>query len=305
MPSVDQETELRERAYSRKLQLTALGGLFLVSLSDTRINKWLDDVLFIHLPFVEVGFALLIAAFLGWAVDKELKRGLVRDAVSAALGYLLPDPLKSELRWVYEQNILASQTYHVRFEHDEKRGIVFFYGQATRILRNISNEKVKHEVGGGIDEWFHPCNDQGMIISCTMTRKNVVTTIPTKSHAVGISYGFADPILMDPHEEIELSFSYRYAMPECGMEVLTFGTPIENPLVTAEIPATLRARVVFSNRSPTKMQDNPVTGYLSVPLKGVLLPFQDIRIYWYSAEQLAARERSITKQLVARETSIT
>ncbi len=291
--AVDQEMDSEEGAYKKKLLLLALTGAFFVMFSDSRIDKWLKNELFIHLPFVEVGFAFLIAFLLGWAIDTELKRGLVRDAVRSALGYLLPDALKPELRWVYEQKFLAMQTYHVRLQHDEEKQMVFFHGHVTRIIKNTSGEKAEYEVGGGTDEWFHPSGDEGVILGASMTRNNVETVIPIKKHVVGMTYGLDKPIVLEPGEEIEVSFSYRYAMYECGMELLTFGKPIADPLVTVEVPPTLRARVLFSNRMPTKIMDKPAGGYLSSPLKGVLLPFQDIRVYWYTERQLEAREKSL------------
>lgn len=99
---------------------------------------------------------------------------------------------------------------------------------------------------------------------------------------------------MAPKEEIEISFAYKYTMYECGMELLTFGKPIEDPLVTVEVPESLRARVVYSNRAPTKMDEaKPDFGYLSVPMKGVLLPLQVIRVLWMTAKQLQERQATL------------
>src|SRR6266446_10513793 len=87
------------RRLAGKRQLTEiglLGILFLVGAHSISSEPW-NDLL------VELGIAFVIASLLGYIVDEQLKRGLVEDAVSASIGYLLPDPLKNELKWVYDQ----------------------------------------------------------------------------------------------------------------------------------------------------------------------------------------------------------
>ena len=75
-----------------------------------------------------------MAAVLGLIVDEALKKDLVRDAVSATLGYLLPPSLKAKLGWIYGQRFVASQTLAVRLEHEPENGLVRFHGLVSRVF---------------------------------------------------------------------------------------------------------------------------------------------------------------------------
>ena len=67
-------------------------------------------LLFLTIPlnfFHELGHAFLIAAVLGWLVDKSLKTKLVRDAFEAAYGYVLAPELKQEIHRVMNYRFLC------------------------------------------------------------------------------------------------------------------------------------------------------------------------------------------------------
>ena len=51
--------------------------------------------------------ALAVACFLGLFVDRALKRHVVRDVFSAAIGYILPQYLRDELAAIYENAIVC------------------------------------------------------------------------------------------------------------------------------------------------------------------------------------------------------
>src|SRR2546430_211554 len=59
--------------------------------------------------FEHLFMALAVASFIGLFIELTLQRRLARNVFEAALGYLLPDRLKTELRWVYNQQIIATQ----------------------------------------------------------------------------------------------------------------------------------------------------------------------------------------------------
>src|SRR5262247_2623277 len=102
-------------------------------------SGWIDGwPLLIRELVAEVGRAGIVAAILGTIVDEALKRDLVRDAVSATLGYLLAPALKAKLGWVYGQRFVATQTFAVRLEHEPDNGLVRFHGLVTRDIRNVS-----------------------------------------------------------------------------------------------------------------------------------------------------------------------
>src|SRR4051812_37749479 len=98
------DDERNERRFRIQNTLVAAGlwGLLLVMVAHLHSYSDLLEGL-----VSEAGKALLVAAVLGYVVDHALKHELVRDAVSAALGYLLPPQLRGEMDWVYGQKVIA------------------------------------------------------------------------------------------------------------------------------------------------------------------------------------------------------
>lgn len=103
-----------------------------------------------------LGAALIIAALLGATVDLFLRQRLVRDAVEAAFGSMLPEPLREELRWIYEQRFLVSQRYDIRLEHFPDKNLVIYHAKVVRVIKNESGEKRELTFSGGTQECFNP-----------------------------------------------------------------------------------------------------------------------------------------------------
>lgn len=247
------------------------------------------------LPISEVGMAFLVAAILGWVVDDALKRDLIRNAVATALGYLLPDSLKDELRWLYDQKFLTEQTFSVRLEHRaEERGAIF-HGHYVRTIRNNSGEKAAPDIHGGADEWFHHSTST-RVTKCGITRNGAFEPIETYDNITGIGYDCNGTIELEPDQALQVEMAYTMFVPENGMEILTHNYPIDQPLVTLDIPDTLKARVIFSHRvKRSDVAPSPESGHFSRRLSGVLLPHTDIRIYWNPASEMDARAQTITR----------
>src|SRR5215203_7463320 len=97
----------RDRSPVVGLTILALVGLALAALDWTEFG-----ISWSHIR-VALGESLIVAAALGFTVDFFYKRALARDAFEASLGYLLPEELKPELRWIYAQQIVC-------VEHQER-----------------------------------------------------------------------------------------------------------------------------------------------------------------------------------------
>ncbi|MGB7543798.1 MAG: hypothetical protein WBM28_17495, partial [Burkholderiales bacterium] len=269
---IDAEGKERNVATGSLLCLIAVLGVCFVLLAHSVTAKNWDELW--RGLFDEVGKALIVSGILGLIVDRALKQDLIRNAVAAAIGYLLPESLKAELSWVYGQKFLVEQTFHVRLEHRPEKHLVFFHGHVTRVIRNTSGEKAEPRIGGGTDEWFNS-ESESRITTCGFTRKNIFTPIQPTKNIVGIGYVCPEKIELEPNESIEVVMAYILTLGEHGTELLTHGYPIENPLVTLEVPDTLKARVVFSHRAKFYEESLPQSGSISRRLSGMLLPHQD------------------------------
>ena len=230
-----------------------------------------------------IGIALVVASVLGLTVDWTIRAGLVSDAVHAALGYLLPEQLKPELAWLYDQKIMVQQTYDVRLEHSPEDNTVRFCGRYHRRFRNVSETRTKVSIGGGSDEWFHP-KGETIIDACEYRRIRNGEPGPTeqitlKRGALGIGYEVGD-VSIDPDEIIDLTMSYSMWRPEHGYEFLVHRHLIDRPTVNIEVPASLVAFVTFAHRS-NYSESEYQSGKFSKTLERVLLPHQEIRICWH------------------------
>jgi hypothetical protein len=237
----------------------------------------------------EIGKALIVAAVLGWAVDLALKQDLVRDAVEAALGYLLPPQLRNEMEWVYGQNLMAEQTFNIVLEHQPEKHTVIVHATYDRIIRNLSRETVKVRIAGGTDEWYRdsPATIHTAEYRYLRDGKYQPTVKLAVKRAPGsIGYGSEEKIDLRPDEMIHLTVAYDLPCPDNGMESLTYRYPIENPVVQVRVPNTLRAHINIRHRGHSYPYKDWETGYISARLDGTLLPHQDIYVLWHRADDL-------------------
>jgi len=282
----------RRLAVKRLLvEFILLGGLLIALPQLSITSAYLPEEL--NHTVVELGKALLIAGILGWAIDEALKNDLVREAVAASLGYLLPERLKPELRWLYDQKVLAGQDFNVRLEHIPEKRCVIFHGTVKRRIENVSSEKTKVKLSGGIDDWFRE-HGSSEITACSWKRiekdEKSSAAVPIKQQLspVGISYDAGEQILK-PEEIIEILMSYRLYLPDHGMEFLTYRYLIDRPTITVEAPATLKVFVTFSHRDRYDEEVRSDASVFSFTLERILLPHQDIKVYWHRADEVEER----------------
>src|SRR5438552_16280323 len=54
-----------------------------------------------------LGMAIAVAGCIGVVIELTLQREITRNVFRAAIGYLLPDELRAELRWIYSLPFLC------------------------------------------------------------------------------------------------------------------------------------------------------------------------------------------------------
>lgn len=281
---------LRQRSTHRLLVLISLLGLVLLLIAhdDRVIAVWLSPLV------TELGLAFVIAAILGAIVDRELKQGLLTDAVEAALGYLLPAELKSELKWIYGLKFMAEQHFHVRLEHLQEERAVILHATVSRRIENVSNTTEKIDIVGGTEEWFVP-GHRTSIVTCEYRltksgddRGSKPVSLQQTEESFGITYGPSEVILA-PGDRVEILFAYKMPAPDHGMTDLTFRYPIRSPEVTVEAPESLKALITISHRSRYNHDDPWKSGYSSQTVRGVLIPHQPIILMWHQSAEFDKR----------------
>ena len=80
-------------------------------IAEDRIGNWFTVI-------NHIGIAFLVAGILGITIELFLSQRLAEDAFKATIGYLLPDELKPEMEWVYQQKTIANSSSLMIFSID-------------------------------------------------------------------------------------------------------------------------------------------------------------------------------------------
>lgn len=276
-------TKWRELAVQRLLGEFVLLGIVAVVVPQLPEVAELYPEWVLH-SCIEFGKAFVVAGVLGWSIDRALKAELVKDAVYAALGYLLPERLKPELRWLYDKKVVVTQTFNARIEHLQEHKAVRLHGTYNRRFENVSGQTtVLERIGGGTSEMFSPIEESA--ITCCEYRfirrdeAEKTLQIPIHKSALGIGYELKNVSLAEG-EAIELTLTYTMIFPENGCEYLTHDNLIDRPLVNLDVDPTIVASITFSHRTKYTEASPARSGHISTRLERMLLPHQDIRIQW-------------------------
>jgi hypothetical protein len=266
-----------------------------------------------------LGESFIVAAALGLTVDFFYKRELARDAFEASLGYLLPEELKAELRWIYGQQIICvehDQHVVVKLLDDEESAAprrVRVEFEVWRTMRNVSNQRVEHPTFSSVDEWFRGEDSEVGLIECVrggrqLTGGALVTPDGAENGSrgrrdphhgrllapsqlepdrPGVERTLGAPVTLDPGEEATFHYHGHEIHYESGVLHQVFGAPTCRPAVRVEGPPGFRTEAWFASRG--RSEATHMGGRFVLP--GVLLPFQSIMIRWWPEEKDAEWRR--------------
>ncbi len=228
-----------------------------------------------------VGSTFLLAFLLGLTVDAWLKASIVEDAFKAAIGYILPDELRSELEWIYGRRIICIQ-------HDQECELTPIDDDALvirtsirRVIRNVSHSKEQVSLSLAIDEWFHPARHSrilefGYVVGDT-PRPNGGGHFEVKRGSYDLHI---EPALLElgPRQELTAWYKTEEVKRTNDVSSWVFLFPTRQPVVTIRQYTGLCVTVGFGHR------DAPGTvklGADSYRLPATLLPFQSLHIRWW------------------------
>jgi hypothetical protein len=318
----------RDRSPVVALVILALVGLALAAVDWTAFG-----VSWTHIR-TALGESLIVAAALGLTVDFFYKRALARDAFEASLGYLLPQELKAELRWIYGQQIICvehQQEITVRWVDEdgrlEPRRVRVDY-ELFRTMRNVSNERFDHPTFASVEEWFRGESSDVDLVEAvvrgkrytggTLVTRDVDAELPVDGSdgkgappvrsadaslapsqldrtRPGVERTIDRRIVIEPGEEVTFRYRGHEIHYESGAYHDTYGAPTLRPAVTVKTPPELRAVVSFANRGRAEATE---LGDRYV-LPTVLLPFQPIVVRWWPADKHDEWRRAYAERLHA------
>jgi hypothetical protein len=241
---------------------------------------WLGSVV------AELGLGCIIAAILALLVDRTLKAGLIKDAFETTFGYVLPDELKGELQWIYDQKVLCEQ-HHSHFEIstlEEDDRYVIVRETYDRTFKNIGNGTIEFSPSLAIDDWNHPVRRKSRIVLLgyeadgrAIVEEEGVLQVERVDFGVLRAIPKHERILLSRNETIRVWGVYEEVQSVNDHHVSVFLSPTCEPHVRVTCDASIEARVTFGHREKVRAKD---LGPGVRQLEGLLLPNQAIRIEW-------------------------
>jgi len=233
----------------------------------------------------DVGISLLIAAALGTTVDFWFKHKLAKDVFEAAVGYLLPEELREEMRYLYANRLFCDQHFQRATITPLNGDTVLLSVKTERLFVNAVNRDEKVHLSLRIDEWhesresrlveyFYRLNDEPEV---------AVDISTAKREENGLNLEIPGEIVVKKGDRLRLRYTYEEVKRRNDSHLTTFRNPTKNPRVEVDICDGLTYEVGFSNRPEARRDAYPGVATLS----GVLLPHQYIELRWWDAAQAA------------------
>lgn len=231
----------------------------------------------------ELGAAMMVAALLGATIDFFLKQAITKDAVEAALGYVLPPVLREELKWIYDQKILCTQ-HHTRFtirKLDDQ--LVMLAVRYDRTIKNISGDPYIFDFPLAVDDWGyieHPSRIQllGYQVEDSEPVEFKETDLKVRKSPHEICIDDLPSVTLAKEQRITVWAEYSETCRFNDHHVLVFRTPTQDPHVEVIVDEEVDVLAEFGHRgkfSTTRL------GRHAWQLHGLLLPNQFIRIVWW------------------------
>ena len=223
-----------------------------------------------------LGEALLIAGLLAISVDWFFKQQLVHDAFEASFGYLLPEGLKPEVRWLVGQQLLCVE-YDQHFKLTEHGDQLRVDIDLSRRIVNAGPNTFHFEPEVWIDEWFQDVPSDIDILEVYRGNDRLSalqdrTAIVREACAVRVKLPGID---LDPTEDLREHWHGHEIKPRNGSYSQTVRFAVSNPTISVETCQGIKAEVQFGHRTPAaRMTDRWL-------LQGMLLPNQMIMIRWW------------------------
>lgn len=241
-----------------------------------------------------LGTALLIAAILGVTIDYWFKHQIAKDVFEAAVGYLLPEELREEMRYIYAHSLFCErhiQRLQITTLDDER---VVLAVTTERLFINTKNKAETMSLSLRFDEW-HESRRSRLVEYCYKHNDSdevCVDVASAKPVETGIELVIPTQIVLKHGDRLRVRHTYEEIKRRNGSHVTTFRYPTKTPRVEVQTCEGLKYEVGFSNRPNAERDVYPGVATLS----GVLLPHQYIEVRWWDTAQSAQFTRGASSQ---------
>lgn len=236
-------------------------------------------------PLLEhISMAIAVSSLIAFIIELSLHREFAKNVFEAAIGYLLPEELRDELKWIYGfERVCENHTQTVHIEHIQESDLLKIKYNITRNVKNITDKTINLPLDLGTNEWMHE-GHPSKIISYHYQKENGT---PSSNLADKIEYGEADvhiklkkikKLYLKSGEMVTINIEFEETMNQSGWGFFWSLTPTLKSTVHLYAPDDIEARAEFDSRNNELLvKGGPHTWQLN----SVLLPLQNIRIVWY------------------------
>ncbi len=241
-----------------------------------------------------IALALMTAAILGLTVDVLLKKQIIEDVFTAAMGYILAPDLREEVKILYEQEFMCIDHHQVfTFRPTSTPEFVLLNKKTERTFRNITGKKQFLNPKVTVLEWFLP-NMQSRIIYMGATKgkerwTSFTVSKPSSGTPTNELMGTLDnAIELNPNGETCTIWSETEEFKRStDFHCEYFDWPTKNPRITvrrefgAGIKGKMGMRVRFGASGRKNVEG---LGGDTSRLVGILSPGQCVEIRWWMKE---------------------
>ena len=252
-----------------------------------------------------VGIALITAFAIGVTLDISFRTRLARDVFSEAFGYILPQEIRDEIKWVTSLDRIAISYEHDFFlkPHSTNRDLLVLEEAVKREIKNLSDGPIKVRPSVGVQEWFHHDFESEVLNLAYkhMSGKNELGSgsiadgkAEILSHLQGGHIRHArvkDELTVYPNESVIITWRTREAKSKNDAAYSFSGSAARNPSLSIEVDPALNVEyeVKFQSRHQGDLIELEGDRF---ELKGLLLPLQTVRVRWWDKGMKAEWEEA-------------
>ena len=239
-----------------------------------------------------IGGGLVAAVVLGFTVERLLternRAKLIRDAVEAGLGYILPEEAKELMRQVYDHKFLCVRHEStITLKDSGTADLVIVANRTIRTFRNISNRPQQFTPSVRYREWFHFGASSRLVDFGASKDNQQWTETQTWAMANSVQVDLATPIALAEGEECTFWYEVEEVRRTTDFYVETLLTPTINPRVTVDrehgagSPGKLGVATGFGGDAKRMRTDGSTAEF-----EGMLLAYAQIEVRWWKTDDM-------------------
>lgn len=230
----------------------------------------------------EIGVALIVAAILGFTIDRWLKAELRTDAFLAAIGHVLAPEFRAEVSRIIGYKLICERHYLLVQIKSIGSGLVKINSSAERHIRNKSAYPQTIKSMAHIDDWDYPGGGQAKVTECELEIGDLVIRAAGSTRDAYSVLSETEEKIIKPDQVAILRTKWEEYKPVNDDLYYHFATPTINPEIEVQLTDDLECIFGFGTAgNVTELKYAP-----RKQLKGTYFPHQAMRVRWWPKRKM-------------------